>query len=212
MSLPPGALLPHQRLPHVEPGMRIGLYGGSFNPPHAGHRLVSMIAMRRLKLDRVWWLVSPGNPLKDHDGLPDTAARCAWARETAASSRIDITAVEEALGVSYTRDTITFLTRRFPQVHFVWLMGADNLASFHRWRGWREIAEAVPFAVIDRPGWTLSAPQSPAAQALARFRMPEIRAATLADSPPPSWTFLHGPRTPLSSTELRARKKATNSQ
>lgn len=201
-----------QRLPVAAPGMRIGLYGGSFNPAHAGHRKVSMLAMQRLRLDRIWWIVSPGNPLKDHSRLPGSAERVAQARTMAASNRIDVTAFEEVLGGSYTVDTIAFLKRRFPLVRFVWLMGADNLASFHLWRGWQEIAAIVPIAVIDRPGWTLKATASRAAKAMERFRKPETLASVLADSSAPAWVFLHGPRTALSSTQLRMEKKATNFQ
>lgn len=192
------------RLPALAPGLRVGLYGGSFNPAHAGHRHVSRLALRRLALDRVWWLVSPGNPLKDRRHLPDAAARAAGARAVAADPRIAVTDFEAALGVRFTVETIAFLTDRHPQVRFVWIMGADSLASFHRWRGWREIAARMPFAVIDRPGYTLKAMASPAARALASSRLDEAAAPTLAERAPPAWLFLHGPRNGLSSTALRA--------
>ncbi|MFH6782915.1 MULTISPECIES: nicotinate-nucleotide adenylyltransferase [Methylobacterium] len=194
------------RLPPLAPGLRVGLYGGSFNPAHAGHRHVSRLALRRLALDRVWWLVSPGNPLKDRSGLPDAAARAAAARNVAANPRIAVTDFEAGLGVRYTVETLHWLTVRHPDIRFVWIMGADSLASFHRWRGWREIAARMPVAVIDRPGYTLKAMASPAARALAASRIDESAAATLADRAPPAWVFLHGPRNSLSSTALRAAK------
>lgn len=212
LSMPFGALPRWLRLPPVAPGMRIGLYGGSFNPAHAGHRLVSELALQRLGLDRVWWMVSPGNPLKAHDGLPSTAERFAAARKVAASGRIDVTAFEEALGTAYTVETISFLKRRFPLVRFVWLMGADNLADFHRWRGWQDIAAMVPMAIIDRPGWTLKSISGRAATVLAGARLPENLSSHITNYAPPAWVFLQGPRNSLSSTELRMRKKATNFQ
>ncbi len=205
--MPWGNLSRYQRLPRVEPGMRIGLYGGSFNPAHRGHLAVSLLARKRLQLDRVWWLVSPGNPLKDHTGLPGADQRARQAAELAAGHGIDITTFEEVIGTRYTVETIGFLRQRFPGVKFVWLMGADNLAGFHRWRGWRDIAAMIPIAVIDRPGWTVKAPLGKAATMLARSRLPEQMASTLADSSPPAWIFLHGPRTALSSTQLRQAKK-----
>jgi nicotinate-nucleotide adenylyltransferase len=183
--------------------MRIGLYGGSFNPAHAGHRHVSLLALNELGLDRVWWLVTPGNPLKDQGELAPTVERVAQARRVAAHSRIDVTAFEEKIGARYTIDTLAFLKRRFPGVRFVWIMGADNLSSFHRWRGWRTIAQLMPIAVIDRPGWTLKATRSRAAAALGSYRVGEDARTALANLPPPAWLFLHGPRSFLSSSELR---------
>lgn len=191
--------------PHP-PGLRIGLYGGSFNPPHAGHRHVTLLAMRRLRLDRVWWIVTPGNPLKDRRGLPPTAERIAAARALARHPRIEVTGVEEDLGVNYTIETLSYLVRRCPGVRFVWIMGADNLAGFHRWRGWREIASLMPIAVVDRPGWTLRAARSRAALSLVSSRRDETDAPILANLDPPVWIFLHGPRSHLSSTALRRRK------
>lgn len=191
------------RLPPIAPGMRIGLYGGSFNPAHAGHRHVSLMALKRLGLDRVWWIVTPGNPLKDTGELASTAMRVAEAKEVADHPRIDVTAFEEEIGARYTVDTLAYLKRRYPGVHFVWIMGADNLAGFHRWRGWRRIARMMPIAVIDRPGWTLKADRSRSAVALAPNRVNEGRGLALARMKPPAWIFLHGPRSHLSSTMLR---------
>ncbi len=192
--------------------MRIGLLGGSFNPPHAAHRLISMVAMKRLGLDRVWWLVTPGNPLKDNSALPASLARQALAQSIAAHPKIDVTLIEDAIGTRYTFDTLSWLKHRNPAVHFVWLMGADNLAGFHRWARWREIASLMPLAVFDRPGSTLAASRSPAALALSRYQIPEFRAKTLALQRTPSWIFFHGRRSSLSSTVLRQRHKAIPNQ
>lgn len=192
------------RLPPHAPGLRVGLYGGSFNPPHAGHRHVSLMALRRLQLDRIWWIVTPGNPLKDRAGLPPASARAAVARTVAADPRIAVTGFEEEIGARFTIDTLAYLRERCPGVRFVWIMGADNLAGFHRWRGWRAIARSMPIAVVDRPGWTLRATRSRAAAALARYRWDEADAPRLADAAPPAWLFLHGPRSFLSSTQLRS--------
>ncbi|MEE7494349.1 nicotinate-nucleotide adenylyltransferase [Methylobacterium oryzae] len=191
-------------LPPSAPGMRIGLYGGSFNPAHLGHRHVTLSALRRLDLDRVWWLVSPGNPLKSRSALPSVEARCAQAREVARHPRIAVTGIESALGVRFTVQTLRFLTRRCPGVHFVWIMGADSLGTFHRWKGFAEIARLVPIAVVDRPGFTMTPLSARAARRLAPARIPESAAPTLALRPPPAWMFLHGPRSTLSSTQIRA--------
>ncbi|GJD94366.1 nicotinate-nucleotide adenylyltransferase [Methylobacterium iners] len=197
------------RLPPALPGMRIGLYGGSFNPAHPGHRHVSLTALRRLRLDRIWWMVTPGNPLKDHGELAPLEVRVETARRVASHPRILVTDFESAIGARYTRQSLRYLRLRHPAVHFVWIMGADSLASFHRWQGFRSIAAMMPIAVIDRPGFTLSAPGSRAAQALARFRVEEEAAGRLADRRPPAWTFLHGPRSTLSSTALRVRDRSS---
>lgn len=190
--------------PPTSPGLRIGLFGGSFNPPHEGHALVAETALRRLGLDRIWWLVTPGNPLKHNAGLPSQAERMALVGELVGRDpRMVITGIEAAIGTRYTEETIRFLRRRCPQVNFVWLMGADNLAGFHRWKNWREIAANVPFAVIDRPGSTLRAASSPAARFLQRRRLDESDASLLARKPAPAWIFLHGKRSPASSTAIR---------
>ena len=183
--------------------MRIGLLGGSFNPPHAAHRAISLFAMKRLKLDRVWWLVSPGNPLKDHNGLRDLDARAAAARKMADDPRIDVTCLEAVIGTRYTVDTITYLRRRCSGLRFVWIMGADNLAQFHRWEHWRRIASEVPIAVIDRPPQSFRALAAPAARALAPYRMPEKDAGLLATRRAPAWVFLTGMKLNLSSSRLR---------
>jgi len=192
----------HQ-IPFHTPGMRIGLLGGSFNPPHAAHRAISLFAIKRLKLDRVWWLLTPGNPLKNHDGLHALSERAEAARTTADDPRIDISCLEAVIGVRYTVDTIIHLRRRVSGVRFVWIMGADNLAQFHRWKDWRRIASEVPIAVIDRPPQSFRALAAPAAQALARYRLPENQATRLTDQHPPAWVFLTGMKLKMSSTGLR---------
>jgi nicotinate-nucleotide adenylyltransferase len=192
-----------QAIPLYTNGMRIGLLGGSFNPPHVAHRAISLFAIKRLKLDRVWWLVTPGNPLKDQDGLRDLNERTAAARRMANDPRIDVSCLESVIGTRYTVDTISYLRRRASGLRFVWIMGADNLAQFHRWQNWRRIASEVPIAVIDRPPQSFRALAAPAAQALARYRLPENQAGRLADQRAPAWVFLTGMKLNLSSTGLR---------
>ena len=192
-----------QAIPLYTNGMRIGLLGGSFNPPHVAHRAISLFAIKRLKLDRVWWLVTPGNPLKDQDGLRDLNERTAAARRMANDPRIDVSCLESVIGTRYTVDTISYLRRRASGLRFVWIMGADNLAQFHHWQNWRRIASEVPIAVIDRPPQSFRALAAPAAQALRRYRLPENQAVRLADQRAPAWVFLTGMKLNLSSTGLR---------
>lgn len=154
---------------------RIGLLGGSFNPAHGGHRRISLFALDALGLDEVWWLVSPGNPLKPKEGMAPLPARFASAVAQARRARIRVTAIERELGTRYTVDTIHALQARFPKRDFVWLMGSDNLATFHRWKDWKGIARAVPIAVVARPGYEMAAVASPAAAMLRRFRMDASR-------------------------------------
>ncbi len=187
--------------------MRIGLFGGTFDPPHEAHLGASLLALKRLKLDRVWWLVTPGNPLKNTSGLGPVTTRIQAARALTNHPRIDITGLEAVIKTRYTYDTILWLKTRCPGVRFVWIMGADNLRSFHRWQRWRGIAKLVPFVVVDRLGPSLYAGASPAGQALLRARIPEYEAAALPDCRPPAWTFLHGLKSPLSSTALRAMRR-----
>jgi nicotinate-nucleotide adenylyltransferase len=191
------------RLPAFQSGMRVGLFGGSFDPPHQGHLQVSMAALRSLRLDQVWWLVSPRNPLKPQAPSSDLGRRVAAARARAAHPRLRVTAIEAALGTRYTAETLRRLAPRLRGVDLVWMMGADNLASFHHWRGWQAIAATVPIAVFNRPGLALSALVSPAAQALRNARLTRHNAASLAGRPPPAWVFLPSPHIPVSSTELR---------
>ena len=191
-------------LPPYVNGMRIGLLGGSFDPPHLAHRAITLFAIKRLKLDRVWWLVTPGNPLKTDRTPHDLAERMEAAKEVAHDPRIDVSCLESVIGTRYTADTIRYLCRRASGLHFVWIMGADNLRSFHRWQKWRGIAAMVPIAVVDRATTRLAAMSGPAAQALAAARIPEHAAKSLPYRRPPAWVFLHGLKSPLSSTALRA--------
>jgi nicotinate-nucleotide adenylyltransferase len=186
-------------------GMRVGLLGGSFNPPHEAHRAISLFALKRLKLDRIWWLVTPGNPLKDQGPWHNLDERAEAARAMANDPRIDVSCLEAVIGTRYTVDTITYLRRRASGLRFVWIMGADNLAQFHRWKNWRRIASEVPIAVIDRPPQSFRALAAPAAQALAPYRLPQNMAGRLADRRAPAWVFLTGMKLDLSSTGLRDR-------
>ena len=188
-------------------GMKVGLYGGSFNPAHDGHAHVAETARRKLGLDRVIWLVSPQNPLKSRHETADLAERIAGAKALAHGYAMVVAAVETQLGSNYTIDTIRGLKARFPGVKFVWIMGADSLASFHRWRGWTQIMHEVPVAVISRPWISLKSRFSPAALRFARFRRSPQSAIRLANSPTPAWTFLFGRFNFQSSTALRARRK-----
>ncbi|WP_181705200.1 nicotinate-nucleotide adenylyltransferase [Chthonobacter rhizosphaerae] len=197
-------------MPATVPGLRIGLFGGSFDPPHAGHRHASLTALRRLGLDRVWWLVSPGNPLKDTGRLPSIGERMRAAARVAAHPRVVVTDLEARLGTRYTLDLMEALVRLKPDVRFVFLIGADNWATFHRWQDWRRIAATMPIAVVDRPGSTLKALASPAARTFASARVPERDAAGLADRKPPAWVFLTGHRVPISSTVIRLARTRRN--
>lgn len=194
------------RTPHCLPGQRIGIMGGTFNPPHEGHRIAAEAAMKRLGLDQIWWLITPGNPLKSHNGLPPLEGRMQLVQAFARGPRMKITGFERELGTRFTAGTLAFLKRRFPAVRFVWVMGADNLASFDRWQHWREIAQMMPIAVVDRPGWRHAGLASPAAQALRRYRLPEAEAASLANKNPPAWMLLTIRLSGLSSTALRTAK------
>lgn len=185
-------------------GQRVGLMGGTFNPPHEGHAICALTALRRLQLDQLWWMVTPGNPLKSGEGLPSLQKRMAASRGLATDPRIKVTGFEAALGSPFTYETLKYVTRRYPGVHFVWVMGADNLAGFHRWQHWRGIARMVPIAVVDRPGWRLKALASPAAGGLARYRVPEGMAAELPFMAAPAWTLLSTRLSEASSTALRA--------
>jgi len=199
--------IPERLLPPHAPGMRIGLFGGTFDPPHQAHLGAALLALKRLKLDRVWWLVTPGNPLKNTSGLAPLPKRLAAARALIHHPRIDVTGLEAVIKTRYTYDTISWLLARCPGVRFVWIMGADNLRSFHRWQKWRRIAELVPIVVIDRLGPSLYAAASPAGNVLARVRIPEHAAVSLPGRKAPVWTFLHGLKSPLSSTALRALRR-----
>jgi len=201
VKIPPRLVMP----PHAK-GMRIGLFGGTFDPPHLAHLGASLLAIKRLQLDRMWWLVTPGNPLKDTRGLQPLADRIAAARALANHPRIDVTGLEAVINTRYTYDTLEYLVRRCPGVKFVWVMGADNLRSFYRWQNWRGIAGLMPMAVVDRMGSSLYATGGRAAQALGQYRLPERMATDLAERKAPAWVYLHGLKSPLSSTALRAKR------
>lgn len=184
--------------------MRVGLFGGSFNPAHEGHAHVAETALLRLGLDRVIWLVSPQNPLKSAHGTPPLAHRMASAARHAHGPRMVVADTETRLGVTFTVDTLRALKARFPDVRFVWIMGADNLAGFHRWRGWTDIMAEAPMAVIARPGSLLRARFAPAARRFARFRMKSRQARLLPGAVAPAWMFLRAPLNHESSTRLRS--------
>lgn len=192
------------RLP--PPGARIGLLGGSFNPAHEGHREISREALVRLGLDRVWWLVSPQNPLKSSAGMAPLDARLAGARLVADDPRILVTGLEAILGSTYTADTLKSLIHLLPRVRFVWLMGADNLIQVHSWRNWPQIFSALPVAVFDRPSYSLGALSGKAARTFARYRLKESSARRLAEARPPAWAFIRCRLNPQSATDIRARK------
>ena len=204
MSLRPPRRIPGiTSLPPSAAGMRIGLFGGSFNPVHKGHLLVMAETLRRLELDALWVLVTPGNPLKDNSHLPPLAERVEAVRAAVDDPRIRVTGWEAERGFTYSYETIRHLTSTLPGRRFVWIMGADSLADFHRWERWRDIARLLPIAVYVRPG-AAHAPASPAASALSRWRIDEEDAGRLALIRPPAWVYLRGRQSPLSSSALRA--------
>lgn len=186
----------------IEPRRRIGLLGGSFDPPHAGHVHITRWALRAFALDQVWWLVSPGNPLKQH-GPADLSRRIAASRALMAHPRVRITDIEARIGTSYTADTLAVLRHRYQRLRFVWLMGADNLRSFHRWERWEWIMHTTPVGVLARPDEQLQASFSPAARRYARYRLPAEAARALATSSAPCWTLLTGAMSGQSSTAIR---------
>jgi nicotinate-nucleotide adenylyltransferase len=207
---PSKSLTPEERaarLPMVSPRMRIGLLGGSFNPAHAGHVEISLTALKRLGLDQVWWVVTPGNPLKRSSKLLGVSQRVEAAKKIANHPRIAVTGFPGEKGPPYTVDLLTELKRRHPAVSFVWLMGADNLAEFHRWRSWQRIFETAPIAVLDRPGFRLKARASQAATRFQEFHVDESDAQGLARMTPPAWTIITHRLSPLSSTAIRGEGK-----
>ena len=183
---------------------QVGLLGGSFNPAHAGHLHISRLALRRLGLDQVWWLVSPQNPLKPARGMAPLDERLAGARALlAGDADIVATDLESKMGTRYSLDTLRALKARYPDTHFVWLIGADNLAQMHRWRGWREIFRTVPIAVFPRAPYSLGALGSAAARRFKAARLPQSQARRLARQRPPAWVFLRAPLHGESATRLR---------
>lgn len=179
--------------------------GGSFNPAHGGHLHITLLALKRLKLDEVWWLVSPQNPLKPAEGMAPLAERMAGARLVARGNRrICVSDIEDRLGHRYTADTVKALNRRFPRLRFVWLMGGDNLVQISQWRRWTEIFDTLPVAVFDRPSYSLRALASVAARRFARYRVPLAAAQNLAEMTPPAWAFFHTRLDPRSASAIRA--------
>lgn len=196
----------HRLPPDTPPsysGNRIGLFGGTFNPPHEGHVDAAMTALKRLKLDRLWWMVTPGNPLKTCDHLASVQDRLAQCRALVDDRRIIVTGFEQHLPDAFTANTIGRLRAQRPTTQFVWIMGGDGLVNFHHWHDWQAIIDTVPIAVIDRPGWRLPALSSKTAHAFAERRFPETHATLLAHCQPPAWTYLTAPQNAVSSTELR---------
>lgn len=192
-----------QGFPIATPGLRVGVLGGSFDPAHEGHAHITREAMRRFGLDRVWWMLSPGNPLKARGPAP-MAARLREARRVMPDPRVDITDLEARLGTRYTAQTLRRLKALYPGVQFVWLMGADNLAQFDRWDNWRQILQMVPVGVLARPGARMAARRSRTAQIFAKARLPQQDAQMLPLCRTPRWCFVDVPMSDLSSSEIRA--------
>lgn len=190
-------------LPYAPPAAKVGLLGGSFDPAHEGHAHITREALKRFGLDQVWWLVSPGNPLKVQGPAP-LEARLERARAVMRDPRVTITGIEALLGTRYTAQTLERLFELYPQVRFTWLMGADNLADFHRWERWEEIMAALPVGVIARPGERVAARTSPAAR---RFRAARLRADqshALGGAGAPAWCLVNVPMVDVSSSAIRA--------
>ncbi len=182
---------------------RIGLLGGSFNPAHEGHLHISLMALQRLGLDEVWWLVSPSNPLKEARDLASYDSRLEGARAMARHPRIKVSDFEARAGTRYTIHTLRSLMRRFGGVRFVWIAGTDILTQMPLWRDWEAIFRTVPIAIFDRPTYSLKALSGVAAQRFGRHRLSLRHAAKLAEQTPPAWTFIHGRCNPASATKLR---------
>ncbi|MCZ4282318.1 nicotinate-nucleotide adenylyltransferase [Kiloniella laminariae] len=195
------------RLPHK--GSTVGLLGGSFNPAHSAHDLITRQALTRLDLDEVWWMVSPQNPLKSPAEMAPLAARVDSALVLQQHPRIRITTIESQLGSVYTADTLRKLAKIFPGVRFVWLMGADNLLQISHWRDWKDIFQLVSIAVFARPGYSLPAASAKAAQYFAHTQLPERKFRQLSKVPTPVWTLIHGRQSRLSSTQIRQKAKVS---
>jgi nicotinate-nucleotide adenylyltransferase len=192
-----------QNKPYARQGQTIGLLGGSFDPAHAGHVHITREALKRFGLDHVWWLISPGNPLKARGPAP-LADRMARAKAVMLHPRVTVTDIEARLGTQATADTLAALQAIYPGVRFVWLMGADNLAQLHLWQDWRAIMQSVPVGVLARPGERISARMSKAAQIYRQFRIDGTASHTLARAAAPAWCFVNMPMVDLSSSAIRA--------
>jgi nicotinate-nucleotide adenylyltransferase len=185
----------------------VGLLGGSFNPAHEGHRHISLQAIKSLGLDAVWWMVSPQNPLKSAKGMAPLAQRVEYARGVARHPKIHVTDIESRLGTQYTLDTIKALKTRFPRTTFIWLMGADNLLTFHKWKNWQEIFKALPVCVLDRPPRHASLKSSPAAVAFRPYLITQSKSMALKGMKPPAWVVVRMPLNSQSATAIRAKSK-----
>ncbi len=204
--MPPDIFLPPTRYSGpLWAGLRVGLLGGSFNPAHAGHLHISRLALKRLRLDAVWWMISPQNPLKSMRGMASLSERLTRAREVADDPRIVVSDIECVLDTRYTADTLARLHSRFPRTRFVWLMGADNLIQIRRWRRWESIFETTPVAVFDRPPYLRQAPAALAARRYRCRRMDRRGAGKLACSKPPACILFRTPLKSISATEIRNR-------
>lgn len=190
-------------IPYAAPGQVIGLLGGSFDPAHAGHAHITREALKRFGLDQVWWLVSPGNPLKTRGPAP-MLERIAYASEVMKHPKVQVTGIEERLKTRYTAQTLRALQQLYPKQRFVWLMGADNLAQFHLWQDWRDIAHRVPLGILARPGQRISARLSRAASLYAPYRIAGRNSQQLAQASAPAWCFVNVPMTDVSSSAIRA--------
>ncbi len=191
------------RLPAFSPGQRIGLFGGSFNPAHAGHLATASAALKRLQLDAIWWLVSPQNPLKRADDTADFSKRISETKALVRHPRMMVSDVEQQLGSTCTAETLDGMAHVLQRGRFVWIMGADSFAELHRWYAWKGLPAALPLCVFDRPGHGLKALTSPAALTYASARIDAADASLLAGSPRPAWAFITWPLRPESSTALR---------
>jgi nicotinate-nucleotide adenylyltransferase len=187
----------------VSPKQKIGILGGSFNPAHEGHLSISKIALQRLNLDEVWWIISPRNPLKKYDILYDFEDRVSSAEKVIDTNHISISRLEKNAQIKYTIGTVEYLNTRYLGTKFVWIMGADNLKEFHRWREWDKLALTVPIAIIDRPSSSLDVTSSLFANKYRKYRVDEADAQNLADKKKPAWVFLHSKLNDQSSSQLR---------
>ena len=187
----------------VSPNQKIGILGGSFNPAHEGHLSISKIALQRLNLDAVWWIISPRNPLKKYDILYDFEERVSSAEKVIDTNHISISKLERDAQIKYTIGTVEYLNTRYFGTKFVWIMGADNLKDFHRWREWDKLALTVPIAIIDRPSSSLDVTSSLFANKYRKYRVDEADAQNLANKKQPAWVFLHSKLNDQSSSQLR---------
>ena len=206
MAKPDLNIFPKGDCPEYWSGKKIGLLGGSFNPAHEAHLEITVTALEKLKLDAVWWLVSPQNPLKSAEDMAGFEDRMDSARSIATDDRIYVTDLESHLGTSYTVDSLDRIINLLPDSQFVWLMGADNLTQFSQWKDWKKIARTVAFAIFDRPMYSNAVEKSEAAMLFREYQIPEEQAAKLCTMKAPVWTFIRDVQNPLSSTEIRRKK------